>query len=666
MANTFQIQRLKKTSNKLKTQGLDILGDSLNNLSFIYNTSENSFGSYIHAGDGVYIGKNPVVNNTKAWYTTDLEKSYDYNYFNYLTAGKPGVQPPRNATITDTGVLYLVMPSNGLESVYTRLSFRSLADASTTFGDVNKIIKWGLTDEGGTEPPTEIHDWFEEHPGDVTMDASFTMHYTEDGSIINKNVYVAYTNDASIGSEILSTETTNDADEDASLSSRIRNSIVNVNSLKSQQIGFANVWIKAMTNAYTGVISNISWARNDPSWGGGTSNGGGAGTTWLYGAPKRDQEEILFGDGPGAAQNVKPSIKPSAQSWGEVTDASMSKIKDEYIAVDELDASYVEDHGDITEVVYQDLFNKDVSTMTSTHIEYTGPTMNIDQRIWRSDTEWSQESEPVVNVTDAVVVEEYTPTNVWDEINYRFKIINENFRILANDIDQSNIMIMEDTVGTLIPAIVTTTNKQISVLDISVASLDSSVATMGDLVTGHDASIVSQNTRISVHDSSIAVLDHSFSVLDTSVNTVTTTVGQHDSSLLEHTKFINTIDSSIAVLDHSFIALDASVQRVDISIGWNDISNQLLFTGGLNPERAHNTVISYLQAYADNAAASAATGVDMSNYVDTSTFTATLNNYVDTSTLNTTLENYVDASTLEETLDNYFNTQFTIVDLDEE
>lgn len=618
MANTFQIQRLKKTSNKLKTQGLDILGDSLNNLSFIYNTGENSFGSYIHAGDGVYIGKNPVVNNTKAWYTTDLEKSYEYNYFNYTTAGMPGVQPPRNATITDTGVLHLVMPSESTGSIYTRLSFRSLADASTTFGDVNKIIKWGLTDEGGTEPPTEIHDWMEEHPGDVTMDASFTMYYTEDGSIINKNVYVAYTNDASIGSEILSTETTNDADEDASLSSRIRNSIVNVNSLKSQQIGFANVWIKAMTNAYTGVISNISWARNDPSW------GGGAGTTWLYGAPKRDQEEILFGDGPGAAQNVKPSIKPSAQSWGEVTDASMSKIKDEYIAVDELDASYVEDHGDITEVVYQDLFNKDVSTMTSTHIEYTGPTMNIDQRIWRSDTEWSQESEPVVNVADAVVVEEYTPTNVWDEINYRFKIINENFRILANDIDQSNIMIMEDTVGTLIPAIVTTTNKQISVLDISVASLDSSVATMGDLVTGHDASIVSQDTRINTHD------------------------------------------SSIAVLDHSFIALDASVQRVDISIGWNDISNQVLFTGGLNPERAHNTVISYLQAYADNAASTAATGVDMSNYVDTSTFTATLNNYVDTSTLNTTLENYVDASTLEETLDNYFNTQFTIIDLDEE
>ena len=648
MANTFQIQRLKKTSSKLKTQGLDILGDSLNNLSFIYNTSENSFGSYIHAGDGVYIGKNPVVNNTKAWYTTDLEKSYDYNYFNYLTAGKPGVQPPRNATITDTGVLYLVMPSDGLDSVYTRLSFRSLADASTTFGDVNKIIKWGLTDEGGTEPPTEIHDWLEDHPEGVTMDASFTMHYTEDGSIINKNVYVAYTNDASIGSEILSTETTNDEDEDASLRSRIYGSLTSVNSLKGQEVGFANVWVKAMTNAYTGVISNIKWSEASEH----------------LGAPSK---EMLFGD-PSAAQGPRPepTVPTSPTNWGDITDASMSKIRDEYIAVDELDPSYIEDHGNITEVVYQDLFNKDVSTITSTNIGYTGPSMEIDQRVWRNDNEWSSEPEPVVNVTDSIVVEEYTPTNVWDEINYRFKIINENFRVLANDINQSNIMLMEDTVGTLIPAIVTTTNKQITVLDISVASLDSSVATMGDLVTGHDASIVSQNTRISVHDSSIAVLDHSFSVLDTSVNTVTTTVGQHDSSLLEHTKFINTLDSSIEALDHSFIALDACLGRTDISIGWDDISNQVLFTGGLNPERAHNTVISYLQAYADNAAATAATGVDMSNYVDTSTFTATLNNYVDTSTLNSTLENYVDASTLEETLDNYFNTQFTIVDLDEE
>lgn len=472
MANNFQIQRLKKNSKKLTTQGLDILGESLNNLSVIYNINGNSYHPYVQAGDGVYIGKNPVANTTRAYYTNSIERSLEYNVFNFLSGG--AASPPPGSTISDVGTLHLIMPADGLTDIYSGLNFRSLADASTSFGDVNKVIKWGITPDpiepsSGVEDPStpkdpfsdapeEIRNWAEAHAEDetITVEPSITSSYVnEDGETVTREIFVVSTKDKSSAADLLSSERTGNTEEDADKSSTIANSLTSIDSLTSTTPEFTNTWTKTLTNAYGGIISNIKWDKETGRF---NNSASGAATKT---------------DGAITGWSVDESI--SANQAVMVQEEAVLAKMTEYKKLDDLNSDYI-DNNKLSEISYSDLFGRK-EEYSSTVVNYTGPVMNVDERVWKTgdETYVEQDAVPVKNATDTISETTYTPTNVWDEINYRFKVINDNFRVLTADIDQTNIMIMEDTVGKLIPAVVTTTSREINAITSDVGALNASI-----------------------------------------------------------------------------------------------------------------------------------------------------------------------------------------------
>lgn len=476
MANNFQIQRLKKNSKKLTTQGLDILGESLNNLSVIYNINGNSYHPYVQAGDGVYIGKNPVANTTRAYYTNSIERSLEYNVFNFLSGG--AVSPPPGSTISDVGTLHLIMPADGLTNIYSGLNFRSLADASTSFGDVNKVIKWGITPDpiepsSGVEDPStpkdpfsdapeEIRNWAEAHAEDetITVEPSITSSYVnEDGETVTREIFVVSTKDKSSAADLLSSERTGNTEEDTDKSSTIANSLTSIDSLTSTTPEFTNAWTKTLTNAYGGIISNIKWNKENAS----LNNSAG-------GVSAKDKGKNAFSV---TGWSVDESI--NANQAVMVQEEAVLAEMTEYKKLDDLNSDYI-DNNKLSEISYSDLFGRK-EEYSSTVVNYTGPVMNVDERVWKNgdETYIEQDAVPVKNATDTISETTYTPTNVWDEINYRFKVINDNFRVLTADIDQTNIMIMEDTVGKLIPAVVTTTSREINAITSDVGALNASI-----------------------------------------------------------------------------------------------------------------------------------------------------------------------------------------------
>lgn len=512
----FNIQRLKKSSNKLENRGLAILGNRQmkNNLSFIYNDITSPYDPYVYTGDGVYIGNNPVASTTRIFYTKDIETSKVYHDAQYQTtkSGLPRFQAA--GTADDMGILHIIMPY-GTDAIKTDLNFRSLKDASISFGDVNRVWKWSHI---RNDVSSWIHDTSFGGTETHSRESSVNIVYAFDSSSLRTaELWTASTTDGHSAGILFDysneeeyfdgeegtfiDETYGKSNEDlAELSENYMNSLSEVGSIKNSVINFSDAWTKTLTNAYSGIISNIKWRSR-----GATEQNNNSG-----GYHSIDNPEPLLGAGEEEAYHghlpedfyEKPTqenhIREIKYEYASITDKytyTVDKLvadglaelvadhEDTYISEDgkkqKVTEEYTEDNN-YAVYTFNDLF-KGRDTSSNTAIAYTGGVVTVDNRKWTADDRYEGHTDASANVDnagDAIENEVYRPTNVWDEINHRFEIIEHNFNVLTGDIAQTNIMLMEDTVGKLIPALVATNEKNISILSSDVSLLRADVSTL--------------------------------------------------------------------------------------------------------------------------------------------------------------------------------------------
>ena len=475
----FNIQRLKKSSNKLENQGLAILGNRQmkNNLSFIYNDIASPYDPYVYTGDGVYIGNNPVASTTRIFYTKDIETSKVYHDTQYRTTKGGSGHFQAAGTADDMGILHIIMP-HGTEAIKTDLNFRSLKDASISFGDVNHVWKWSQVRE---DVSSWIHDTSFGGTETHSMESSIGIVYAFDSSSLQTTeLWAASTTDGrSAGilfdysneeeyfdgeDGIFIDETYDKSNEDlAELSENYMNSLSEVGSIKNSVINFSDAWTKTLTNAYSGIISNIKWR----SVGAAEQNNNSGTVDHSIDTPEPiDNPEPLFGGGEEAYHGQFPDgfdVEP-------VQDDHIRNIRHEYASisgkyaytVDNLVADglaelvtdsediYVSSDGEKQKVTeeytednnyavytFDDLF-KGRDTSSNTAITYTGGVVTVDNREWNVDDRYAGHTDASANVDnagDTIETEVYRPTNVWDEINHRFEIIEHNFNILTGTRD---------------------------------------------------------------------------------------------------------------------------------------------------------------------------------------------------------------------------------------
>ena len=511
MSTQINIQRISKQSGRLDASGLAVLGaaDNKNNLSFVYNTSTNPYHAYVYSGDGVYIGQNQVSTTPRIFYSKDLASSKVYNESQY-TAGKIHI-PALSGTANDIGTLHIVMPTNSVTPIELDLNFRSLRDASTSFGDVNKVIKWGDYEDVSNWLNDVSTGALETHKEETNMtviwtDASNNLH--------NKDVSVASTVNPSAASVMFDNSekegygvTFTDevygktTEEKTKLEKEYGNSLNDIAVLKSGVINFSDAWTKTLTNAYSGIISNIKWKGNmDKAAGGqlrpirplleeptpGPNLWGGPSDSSIH----DDIGDLSYGGNirQGASREVSSYSDLNSLYTYTVDDMVADNIAE--VSSTEMPYQRVDREKDKASVEYVQSNNYQVYDFTNlfqikegktnTAIGYTGPVAQVDGRVWdisthSYDTSVLEASTYVYNSGDAVDITEYRPTNVWDEINYKFEVINNNFKVLTGDVAQTNIMIMEDTVGKLIPAIVSTTERNLNTISADVSVINSSL-----------------------------------------------------------------------------------------------------------------------------------------------------------------------------------------------